>query len=195
MTLRKRKNDTPMHTSPQVYFIGAGPGDPGLITVRGRELIEQADLVLYAGSLVPREVVACARPEARVVDSARMNLDETHALMRDTVRSGGLVARVHTGDPSLFGSMREQMALLDRDGIAHAVVPGVTAAFATAARAKVSFTVPEATQTLVITRLAGRAPVPEGERLRELARHGSSVAVYLSADKAAELTREDAAAE
>lgn len=179
-----------MHDSPQVYFIGAGPGDPGLITVRGRELIQHAALVLYAGSLVPREVVACARPGSRVVDSARMSLDETHALMRDTVHAGGLVARVHTGDPSLFGSMREQMALLDRDGIAHAVVPGVTAAFATAARAKVSFTVPEATQTLVITRLAGRTPVPEGERLRELARHGSSVAVYLSADKAAELTRE-----
>lgn len=184
-----------MNNFPKVYFIGAGPGDPGLITVRGRELIERADLVLYAGSLVPREVVACARPEAQVVDSARMNLDETHALMRDTVRSGGVAARVHTGDPSLFGSMREQMALLDRDGIAYAVIPGVTAAFATAAQAKISFTVPEATQTLVITRLAGRTPVPERERLRELARHGSSVAVYLSADKAAELARELRAAD
>lgn len=179
-----------MNNSPQVYFIGAGPGDPGLITVRGQELVRRADLVLYAGSLVPREVVDCARPDARVIDSASLSLEETHVLMRDTVLAGGLVARVHTGDPSLYGSMREQMALLDRDGIAHAVIPGVTAAFATAARAGVSFTAPEVTQSLVITRVAGRTPVPERERLRELARHGSSVAVYLSADKTAALTQE-----
>lgn len=175
---------------PHVYFIGAGPGDPDLITVRGRDLVSRADLVLYAGSLVPAEVVACAKPGAQVADSAGLSLDETHALILETVRRGGTVARVHTGDPSLFGSVREQTALLDRDGVPWSVIPGVTAAFAAAARAGVSFTVPEATQSLVITRLHGRTPVPQAERLRELARHRSSVAVYLSADKVSELTAE-----
>ena len=121
-----------MNKKTQVYFIGAGPGDPGLITVRGQELIRQADLVLYAGSLVPREVVACAREGALVVDSAPLSLDETHALMMRTVQAGGLVARVHTGEPALYGAVREQTALLDHDGIAHATIPGVTAAFAAA---------------------------------------------------------------
>jgi precorrin-4/cobalt-precorrin-4 C11-methyltransferase len=179
-----------MNNSPQVYFIGAGPGDPDLITVRGRDLVSKADLVLYAGSLVPAKVVGCAKPGAVVADSAGMSLDETHALMLATAREGGLVARVHTGDPSLFGSVREQAALLDRDGVSWAIIPGVTAAFAAAARAGVSFTVPETTQSLIITRLHGRTPVPESERLSELARHGSSVAVYLSADKAGELASE-----
>ena len=179
-----------MNISPRVYFIGAGPGDPDLITVRGRDLVARADLVLYAGSLVPAEVVGCAKPGAVVVDSAGLSLGETHALMLETARAGGLVARVHTGDPSLFGSVREQTRLLDRDGVSWTVVPGVTAAFAAAARAGVSFTVPEATQSLIITRLHGRTPVPETERLRFLARHGSSIAVYLSADKAATLASE-----
>lgn len=176
-----------MNISPQVYFIGAGPGDPDLITVRGRDLVAQADLVLYAGSLVPAEVVGCARSGAVVADSAGMSLEQTHALMLETARKGGIVARVHTGDPSLFGSVREQIALLDRDGVPWTIIPGVTAAFAAAARAGVSFTVPETTQSLIITRLHGRTPVPESERLSELARHGSSVAVYLSADKAGDL--------
>jgi len=179
-----------MNNFPQVYFIGAGPGDPDLITVRGRDLVARADLVLYAGSLVPAKVVGCAKPGAGVADSAGMSLDETHALMLETARKGGLVARVHTGDPSLFGSVREQTRLLDRDGVTWTIIPGVTAAFAAAARAGVSFTVPETTQSLIITRLHGRTPVPESERLSELARHGSSVAVYLSADKAGELAAE-----
>lgn len=184
-----------MNKKTQVYFIGAGPGDPGLITVRGQELIRQADLVLYAGSLVPREVVACAREGALVVDSAPLSLDETHALMMRTVQAGGLVARVHTGEPALYGAVREQTALLDHDGIAHATIPGVTAAFAAAARAGVSFTVPEATQSLIITRLEGRTPVPDREKLRHLASHRSSMAVYLSADKSSELVRELRAAD
>lgn len=176
--------------NPAVYFIGAGPGDPGLLTLRGHEIITQADLVLYAGSLVPHQVLTTARPDAQVIDSAPLNLNETHALIRDTVQAGGLVARVHTGEPSLYGSMREQMALLDADGISYAVIPGVTAAFAVAAKACVAFTVPEVTQTLIVTRLAGRTPMPERERLRHLASHGASLAVYLSAGKTAMLVRE-----
>ena len=164
----------------QVSFVGAGPGDPELITVRGRRVIEEADLVLYAGSLVPREVVACARAEARVEDSSSMTLEETHALMKETVRKGGLVARVHTGDPSLYGAVQEQTALLEQDGISYQVIPGVTVAFAAAAAAGVSFTLPEKTQSLILTRLEGRTLVPERERLREMARHQASMAVYLS---------------
>ncbi len=174
----------------QVYFVGAGPGDPELITVRGQRVIREADLVLYAGSLVPAEVVACARPEARVEDSSSMTLEETHHLMSMTVRGGGLVARVHTGDPSLYGAVREQMVLLERDGISYRVIPGVTVAFAAAAAAKVSFTLPEKTQSLIISRIAGRTPVPEQEHLREMARHGASMAVYLSAGDPEGVVRE-----
>lgn len=165
----------------QVYFIGAGPGDPELLTVKGQRLIGEADLVLYAGSLVPAQVVAGAKPGARVENSASMNLEETHALMMETVREGGMVARVHTGDPSLYGAIREQIALLDRDGVEYAVVPGVTAGFAAAAAACRSYTVPEVTQTLIFTRIAGKTPVPEDESLRTLAAHGSAMCIYLSA--------------
>ena len=164
-----------------VHFIGAGPGDPELLTLKGRRFIEEAALVLYAGSLVPEAVVACAGKDARMVDSAPLNLEETHALMAETVRAGGDVARVHTGDPSLYGAIREQMALLDRDGIKYDVVPGVTAGFAAAAAARVSYTVPEVTQTLIFTRTAGKTPVPEAENLKALAAHGSAMCIYLSA--------------
>jgi len=165
----------------KVYFIGAGPGDPELLTVKGQRLISEADLVLYAGSLVPAEVVAGAKAGATVADSAPLNLEETHGLMMETVRAGGTVARVHTGDPSLYGAIREQMELLDRDGVTYAVVPGVTAGFAAAAAAMKSYTVPEVTQTLIFTRLAGKTPVPEAEDLRKLAAHGSAMCIYLSA--------------
>ncbi len=165
----------------RVYFVGAGPGDPELITVKGRRCIEQADLVLYAGSLVPEEIVACARDDARVIDSAPLSLEETHALMVETVKAGGIVARVHTGDPSLYGATKEQMHLLDQEGIDYVVIPGVTVAFAAAAAAKVSFTLPEKVQTLIFTRRAGRTPIPDRERLKDLAKHKTSLAIYLSA--------------
>lgn len=164
-----------------VAFVGAGPGDPDLLTVKAARIIGQADLVLYAGSLVSPDIVALARPAARVVDSAPLDLDQTHALLVDTVRAGGLAARVHTGDPALYGAVAEQARLLDADGIPWLVVPGVTTASATAAAFGVAFTEPEATQTLILTRLAGRTPMPPGESLADLARHGASMAVYLSA--------------
>ncbi|MBU1002334.1 MAG: precorrin-4 C(11)-methyltransferase [Proteobacteria bacterium] len=163
-----------------VYFIGAGPGDPELITVKGRRLIGEADLVLYAGSLVPPEVVACARADARVEDSSSMTLEQTHDLLAETARGGGTAARVHTGDPSLYGAVQEQARLLSRDGISWEIVPGVTAAFAAAAMAGESFTVPERVQSLVLTRAAGRTVVPDGEELAAFAAHGCSIAIYLS---------------
>ena len=164
-----------------VYFIGAGPGDPELITVKGQRIIQIADLVLYAGSLVPKELVSCAGPHARVLDSSPMTLEQTHTLMVETVRSGGLVARVHTGDPSLYGAVREQMVLLDKEGITYEIIPGVTAAFAAAAAANVSFTIPRSRQSLIFTRMEGRTRVRDGERLESLASHNTSMAIYLSA--------------
>lgn len=169
---------------PKVYFIGAGPGDPELLTLKAARLIAAADLVLYAGSLVPREVVARTRPGARVVDSSPLTLEETHALLVECVQAGGDAARVHTGDPSLYGAVAEQAALLDAVGIPWEVIPGVTAAFAAAAEAGVGFTVPGGTQSLVITRAPGRTPTPENESLRALAAHGCALAVYLSATQA-----------
>lgn len=166
---------------PQVWFIGAGPGDPELLTVKGQRLIAEADLVLYAGSLVPPAVVAGAKPGARVVDSAPLTLEETHALLRETAQNGGMAARVHTGDPTLYGAIREQMHLLDAEKIRYAVVPGVTAGFAAAAASAASLTVPEASQSFIITRLEGRTPVPETEQLRHMAAHRCAMAIYLSA--------------
>ena len=174
----------------KVYFIGAGPGAADLITVRGRDVIRRADLVLYAGSLVPEAVVAEAKAGAEVLDSSPMTLEETHARLKQTAEQGGTAARVHTGDPSLYGAVREQIALLDRDGIAWEIVPGVTAAFAAAALAGVSFTVPEAVQSLVLCRQEGRTPVPEGQSLRELASHGAAMAVYLSAGQSRRVQEE-----
>lgn len=173
-----------------VFFVGAGPGDPELLTLKGRKAIEGAGLVLYAGSLVPPEVVACAGPDARVADSAPLTLEECHQLVRETALAGKDVARVHTGDPSLYGALREQIALLERDGIPWQVIPGVTAACAAAAAAGVTFTVPEVTQSLMISRMEGRTPVPERERLAALAAHRTSLAVYLSAHSAAGLQAE-----
>lgn len=174
----------------KVYFIGAGPGDPELVTVKGQRLISEADLVLYAGSLVPIEVVACAKDGARVENSASLNLEETHAMMMETLREGGTVARVHTGDPSLYGAIREQIELLDRDEAEYEVIPGVTAGFAAAAASCRSYTVPEVTQTLIFTRLAGKTPVPESEDLRKLASHGSAMCIYLSAGNPEGVQRE-----
>jgi len=172
-----------------VSFVGAGPGDPELITVKGRRCIMEADLVLYAGSLVPREVVSCSREDAKILDSSSMSLEEIHETVMDVVRSGGRVARVHTGDPSLYGAVKEQMGLLDRDRVSYQVIPGVTAGFAAAAAAKVSLTVPEATQTVIFTRAAGRTPVPDKEELRSLAAHQCTIAIYLSASRADEVAK------
>jgi precorrin-4/cobalt-precorrin-4 C11-methyltransferase len=167
--------------SGRVAFIGAGPGDPELITVRGLRLIREAKTVCYAGSLVPEAIIREAQPDAVVADSSSMTLEQTHALLKKTARSGALAARVHTGDPSLYGAVREQASLLEREGIDYEIVPGVTAAFAAAARAKVSFTTPGSTQSLVLTRMSGRTPVPDKENLAAFAAHGASIAVYLSA--------------
>lgn len=163
-----------------VHFVGAGPGDAELITVKGARLLAEADVVVYAGSLVDRQLVQTYAPNARVWDSAGMTLAETTQLLADAEITGERAVRLHTGDPSVYGAIQEQMAELDRLGIAYDVVPGVTSAFAAAAALKQELTLPEVSQTVIITRLAGRTPVPEPEALAEIARIGATLVIYLS---------------
>ncbi len=174
----------------KVFFIGAGPGDPELITVKGQRIIQIADLVLYAGSLVPKAIVDSAKNDAKVIDSAPLTLAQCHEIMLEAINQGKDVARVHTGDPALYGTIREQAHLLQKDGVEYEVIPGVSTAFAAAAAAGISFTVPEVTQSLVLTRLAGRTPVPIKEQLKNFAALSCSMAVYLSASQSKELEQE-----
>jgi precorrin-4 C11-methyltransferase len=163
-----------------VHFIGAGPGDPKLLTLKAQRLIAQADVIIYAGSLVNVGVLAHARPDAEIHNSNGMKLGEQVALMHAAVEKGQTVARLHTGDPSLYGAIAEQMRELDKAGISYDVVPGVSSASAAAAALGLELTVPEETQTVIFTRLAGRTPVPDTEALRLLAAHRSSLVIFLS---------------
>lgn len=164
-----------------VYFVGAGPGAPDLITVRGQEIITQADFVLYADSLVQESVAHLARkPGARIVGSSDLHLEQMVHLMVEAAHAGNVIARVHTGDPALYGATQEQMTQLAAHGVGYEVVPGVTAAFAAAARLGIELTSPEQVQTLILSRAAGRTPVPEREAVHRLATLGASLALYLS---------------
>lgn len=167
-------------SEPIIHFIGAGPGDAELITVKGARLLREADVVVYAGSLVDRELVRTHAPDAQVWDSAGMTLDETTRVLAGAVADGKRAVRLHTGDPAIYGAIQEQMAELDRLGIDYAVVPGVSSAFAAAAALKQELTLPEVTQTVILTRLAGRTPVPERERLARIAEIGATMVIYLS---------------
>jgi len=163
-----------------VHFVGAGPGDAELITVKGARLLREAEVVVYAGSLVDRELVRTHAPQAEVYDSAGMTLAETTQVLAEAVLAGRRAVRLHTGDPAIYGAIQEQMAELDRLGIGYAVVPGVTSAFAAAASLRQELTLPEVSQTVIITRLAGRTPVPEQERLSGISRIGATLVIYLS---------------
>jgi len=163
-----------------VYFVGAGPGDAELITVKGARLLREAEVVVFAGSLVDRELVRTYAPLAEIHDSAGMTLAETTRVLAEAVAADRRAVRLHTGDPAIYGAIQEQMAELDKLGIGYAVVPGVTSAFAAAAALKQELTLPEISQTVIITRLAGRTPVPEQERLSEIARIGATLVIYLS---------------
>ncbi len=163
-----------------IWFVGAGPGDPDLITVKGKQLLMEADRVVYAGSLVPKTLLNDCRPGTRIHDSASLALSETHELLRDGYRAGEKVVRLHTGDPSLYGAIQEQMELLQQEGIPFEVVPGVSAAFAAAAALRQELTLPGVSQTVILTRMAGRTPVPEKEALASLAAHQATLVIYLS---------------
>ena len=174
-----------------VHFIGAGPGAPDLITVRGLKIIQRCPVVLYAGSLVPAEVVAEAPEGARVVDTAPLHLDEIIAAMKAAHGQGHDVARVHSGDPSLYGAIAEQMRRLDALAIPYDVTPGVPAFAAAAAALGVELTLPEISQTVILTRTAVRSSsMPEGEDLATLGRSGATLAIHLSVNNLARVVRE-----
>ena len=174
-----------------VHFIGAGPGAPDLITVRGLALIRRCPVCLYAGSLVPREVVAEAPAGARVIDTAPLTLDEIVAEFARADAAGEDVARVHSGDPSIYGAIGEQMRALDRLGIAYDVTPGVPAFAAAAAALRAELTLPEIAQTIILTRTAVRAsPMPPGEELAALARSRATLAIHLSIANLARVVRD-----
>ncbi|MBR1546177.1 MAG: precorrin-4 C(11)-methyltransferase [Prevotella sp.] len=180
--LRERKG--------HIEIVGAGPGDPDLISVRGRTMLERADLILYAGSLVPRELTECHKPGAVVRSSADMALEEQCALMKQFYDQGKYIVRLHTGDPCIFGAIQEQMAFFDREGMDYHITPGISSFLAAAAELRSQFTIPERTQTIILTRGEGRTPMPEKEQLHLLAKSQSTMCIFLSAAIVDDVQRE-----
>ena len=173
-----------------VHFIGAGPGAADLITVRGARLLGAADVIIYAGSLVNPALLDYKKEGCTVYDSASMTLEEVIAVMRETQARGGDTVRLHTGDPSLYGAIREQMDQLDELGIPYDVTPGVSSFSGAAAALEAEYTLPDVSQSVIITRMAGRTPVPEGEKLSKMASHGCTMVLFLSTGLLEEVERE-----
>lgn len=163
-----------------VYFVGAGAGDPELLTIKGKRLIDNADVVIYAGSLVNPEVLKDVKKDCAVYDSAGMNLEEVLDVMKAAEAEGKTTVRVHTGDSSIYGAIREQLDALDKLNIDHEVVPGVSSFLAAAAAMQKEYTLPDVTQTVILTRMEGRTPVPERESIEELAKHRATMVLFLS---------------
>ena len=173
-----------------IEIVGAGPGDPDLVSVRGRKLLERADLILYAGSLVPKALTACHKPGAVVRSSADMALEEQCMLMKEHYDKGHYIVRLHTGDPCIFGAIQEQMAFFDANGMSYHITPGISSFLAAAAELRSQFTIPERTQTIILTRGEGRTPMPEKEQLHLLARSQSTMCIFLSAAIVDDVQRE-----
>jgi precorrin-4/cobalt-precorrin-4 C11-methyltransferase len=165
----------------KVVIIGAGPGDPELITLKGKKWLEKADVVIYSGSLLNPEILKYTKPDAELYDSAAMNREEVFKVMADSVKAGKLVARVHDGDPSFFGAIQEQMDFLDKEKIKYLRIPGVSCLQGGAASLNRELTLPNISQTVIITRPEGRTPVPEAESIRELAKHQATMVIFLGA--------------
>ena len=163
-----------------VHIVGAGPGSVDLITVRGKRLLQEADVIIYAGSLVNKELLDGAKEGAALYDSARMTLEEVMEAVEEAEKKGLSTVRLHTGDPCLYGAVREQMDWMDKKGIAYDICPGVSSFCGAAAALGMEYTLPGITQSVIITRMAGRTPVPERESIRRMAAHGSSLVVFLS---------------
>lgn len=163
-----------------INFVGAGPGNVELITLKGRRLLEEADIVIYAGSLVSKEHLDFCREGSEIYNSAGMTLEEVIEVMVEGYKLGKKIVRLHTGDPAIYGAIREQMDLLDQYGIGYEVTPGVSSFTAAASSIKKEFTLPNVSQTVILTRIEGRTPVPEEEDLESLARHKASMAIFLS---------------
>ncbi len=173
-----------------IEIVGAGPGDPDLVSVRGRKMLERADLILYAGSLVPKALTECHKPGAVVRSSADMTLEEQCALMKEHYDRGHFIVRLHTGDPCIFGAIQEQMAFFDRECMSYHITPGISSFLAAAAELRSQFTIPERTQTIILTRGEGRTPMPERERLHLLAKSQSTMCIFLSAAIVDDVQRE-----
>lgn len=171
-----------------IHFVGAGSGAVDLITVRGQRLLSQADLIIYAGSLVNPALLEGAKPGCQVMDSARMTLEEVLEAMLEAERTGRMTVRLHTGDPCVYGAIREQMDRLDQAGISYDVCPGVSAFCGAAAALNLEYTLPGVSQSVIITRMAGRTPVPERESIESFAAHGASMAIFLSTGMLEELS-------
>ena len=173
-----------------IEIVGAGPGDPDLVSVRGRKMLEKADLILYAGSLVPSELTECHKPGATVLSSASMALEEQVNLMKRFYDEGKFIVRLHTGDPCIFGAIQEQMNYFDKWGMSYHITPGISSFLAAAAELRSQFTIPERVQTIILTRGEGRTPMPDKEKLHLLARSQSTMCIFLSAAIVDEVQRE-----
>ena len=173
-----------------IEIVGAGPGDPDLVSVRGRKMLERADLILYAGSLVPKALTECHKPGAVVRSSADMNLEEQCELMKQFYDQGKFIVRLHTGDPCIFGAIQEQMAFFDANHMHYHITPGISSFLAAAAELRSQFTIPERCQTIILTRGEGRTPMPEREQLHLLARSQSTMCIFLSASIVDDVQRE-----
>lgn len=173
-----------------IYFIGAGPGDPELITVKGEKILSQADVIIYAGSLVNPVLLEKGKTDAEIYNSATMNLESIVSIMFRSHSEGKTVARLHTGDPSVYGALQEQMDALAEKCIPFEVIPGVSSVFAASAAIPNELTLPGITQTVILTRLEGRTPVPEKEKLTELAKHQCTMAIFLSVDQISRVVQE-----
>lgn len=174
----------------KVVFIGGGPGDPELLTLKAFNTIKKADVIIYAGSLVNRDVLDCAKDGAEIHNSASMNLDEILEVMRRETKKGGLVARVHTGDPAIYGAIGEQIEGLKARDIPFEIVPGVSSLFATAAALETELTLPEVSQTVIITRPEGRTPKPDREAIAKLAEHRATMCIFLGVHMIGEVAEE-----
>lgn len=172
-----------------VFFVGAGTGAADLITVRGMRLLKQADVIIYAGSLVNPELLQYAKVDCEIYNSAKMTLDEVIDIMQKAERQNKKIVRLHTGDPSIYGAVREQMDELDTLGIAYESCPGVSACFGAAASLNLEYTLPEVSQSLIITRMEGKTKVPDKECIESFAAHQTSMAIYLSAGMLGELCK------
>ena len=173
-----------------IEIVGAGPGDPDLVSVRGRKMLEKADLILYAGSLVPKALTECHKPGAVVRSSADMALEEQCALMKKHYDKGHFIVRLHTGDPCIFGAIQEQMAFFDQNGMDYHITPGISSFLAAAAELQSQLTIPERCQTIILTRGEGRTPMPEKEQLHLLAKSQSTMCIFLSASIVDDVQRE-----
>jgi precorrin-4/cobalt-precorrin-4 C11-methyltransferase len=174
----------------KVIFIGAGPGDPELITLKGKKWLEQADVVIYAGSLLNPEYLKYCKKGVELHDSAKMSLPEVQKVMAESVKSGKLVARLHDGDPSFYGAIQEVMTFLDKEGIEYFRIPGVSCLLGGAAALNRELTLPNISQTVIITRPEGRTPVPEAERINKLAVHQATMVIFLGTPHIAKVVDE-----